>query len=222
MIRIILFCLLGQIGPAFLLWAEEKHRMRAALALKTLSSLFFVALGLALAGRCPDVRYARCILAGLILGMIGDILLNLCHLLKDSHRVFLLGGTVFFLGHILYLAALLPVLENPLLMCVAVPALLLPVLIFVFYRTSGEILFRTLMVLYLLTVAVMTAASLIFLWENPGLPRARAMAAGAELFLISDTMLTKNLLNQGRFRWMRFALMILYYLGQTLIALSLG
>ena len=196
--------------------------MRAALVLKTLSSLFFVVLGLTLAGRCPDVRYARCILMGLTLGMIGDILLNLCHLVKNRQRVFLMGGAVFFLGHILYLAALLPALKNLLLLLIAVPAILLPVLIFVFYRTSGEIFFRTLLVLYLLTIAVMTAAALIFLYENPGLPRARAMAAGAVLFLISDTFLTKNMLNQGRYRWMRFSLMILYYLGQILIALSLG
>ena len=219
--RILLFCLLGQILPAFLLYAEEKDHMRASLVLKTLSSLYFVVLGFVFMKQCPDPRYAHCILAGLILGMIGDILLNLCHLIKENRPVFLLGGLAFFAGHILYLAAILPVLSHRLFAWLAALVLLLPVLFYVYFRTSGEHPLRILMAIYLAVVVLMTAASLAYLQENPGLRRAQLMFAGAFLFLLSDTFLCKNMLNNGRYRWMRFSLMILYYLGQTLIALSL-
>ena len=220
--RILLYCLLGQILPAFLLYAEEKGHMRAALALKSLSSLYFVLLGLSLMSRCQDPRYAHLILAGLVLGMAGDILLNLCHLIKENRPVFLLGGTLFLAGHILYLIALLPAVTDSTFMLITAALIFLCDSLYVFYHSTGDRVFRILMAVYLLAVVLVTAAGIAFLRENPGLRRAQLAAAGALFFLLSDTFLCKNMLNNGRYRFLRFSLMILYYLGQTLIALSLG
>lgn len=222
MLRILLFCLLGQPLPALLIYMEDRKRMRAALLLKALSSLYFVLLGFFLMKRCPDPRYARYIFAGLLFGLGGDVLLNLCHLIKENRLVFLAGGTLFLTGHILYLLALLPAAGSLLRVFLYTLLLFLPLVLFVYWRTAEETVLRILALIYLLAVTLMTASALSFFHEAPALYRARLIFPGALLFLLSDTLLVKNMLNQNRFRWMRIVLLVFYYLGQTLIALSLG
>ncbi|MBQ6551223.1 MAG: lysoplasmalogenase [Lachnospiraceae bacterium] len=221
MLRIFLFCLLGQLLPAFLLYAEEHRHMKAALVLKTLSSLFFVLLGFFLMKRCPDPRYARLVMAGLVFGMIGDVLLNVCHLLKNDRPVFVAGGLVFFLGHVMYIAALIPAAEGLLPGFLCTLCFALPAICFAFVKTSPEPL-RIPAVLYLLTVSLFAGLSAAFFWKHPELSRARLVSLGAVLFLLSDTFLIRNMFRQDKSSLLRILLMVFYYLGQTLIALSLG
>lgn len=222
MFRILLFCLLGQVLPAFLLYAERKKQMKAALVYKALASLYFVILGLVLMRRCPDPRYARFIAAGLILGCAGDVLLNVCHLVNEDLRVFLAGGTLFLAGHVMYLFALGMSLENRLRAFLFALAVLLPLLFYVYKGSTADSRMRILTVFYLVTVTLVFTFAAGFFLEAPGLYRARLVLPGTLFFLLSDTLLIKNMMNGGRLSWTGIPLILMYYLGQTLIALSLG
>ena len=88
---------------AVFLWQESKKNYVPAVALKGAASLCFVIMGLLLS---DGSRMAKLICAGLILGCIADVLLNLRYVFeKKGQLVFLAGIAVFLSGHILYLIA---------------------------------------------------------------------------------------------------------------------
>ena len=90
---------------AVFLWQESKKNFVPAVILKGLASACFVILGFQLSDGSPA---ASMITAGLLLGCIADILLNLRLVFpKKGQLIFLVGIVVFLSGHILYLIAIL-------------------------------------------------------------------------------------------------------------------
>ena len=90
---------------AVFLLQESKKRYVPAVVLKGLASACFVILGFLLSGGSPT---AKLITAGLLLGCIADVLLNLRMVFpKKGQLIFLVGIIVFLSGHILYLIAIL-------------------------------------------------------------------------------------------------------------------
>ena len=75
---------------------ELKRKMWLALLFKALSSCAFVLLGAMSFSLAADRSGALLLFIGLLLGAIGDVLLNLCHVVNESKRVFFLGGLAFF------------------------------------------------------------------------------------------------------------------------------
>ena len=70
--------------------------------------LVFVLLGLLELRRMGPSLYGWYVVAGLTLGMLGDLLLALRFLSEKLHRLFFAAGSVsFFLGHIVYILAIL-------------------------------------------------------------------------------------------------------------------
>ncbi len=99
------------IGIAVDIWfikTEYEGKMAQATALKGTASLFFVLFGLICFMENRSV-FGSLVLSGLVLGMLGDIFLNLrnCFEGSKSMKIFALGILFFLSGHFLYIASLL-------------------------------------------------------------------------------------------------------------------
>ena len=82
----------------FFLVAESREEYVKAVILKGLASLCFVAIGLVCS---PGNHIAGMIVAGLIIGSIADVLLNLRMVFEEKGQlIFLVGILVFLTGHI--------------------------------------------------------------------------------------------------------------------------
>ncbi len=99
---------LAVLGIAIDIWfikTEYAGKMVKATVFKGLASLTFVSLGIYAYIRVPS-RFGLLIVIGLILGLIGDVLLNLRNVLRGaaSRKIFALGIFSFVCGHFLYIA----------------------------------------------------------------------------------------------------------------------
>ena len=106
----IVFCILCLVLAGLFIMEENKEKYVAAVVLKGLASLCFVIVG-AMTG--DGSHLSKLVLAGLILGCIADVLLNLRWVIKEKGKlIFLVGILVFLSGHIVYLAAILPMAKS--------------------------------------------------------------------------------------------------------------
>ncbi len=211
-------CILCLCFAGALLYVEERERYGAAAVLKGLASLCFVVLGL-WAG--PGTRTAGLIMAGLLLGFGGDVLLNLSRLAKDREKaVFLFGIGVFFAGHIAYLTAVLPLSEHPLHVLAAGVLLTAVLMGRILGKVRAERTFRIFGVVYIGAIMILSCAAVGNLIAAPG-AFTGLFAAGALLFLSSDIVLILNLFGPETKLSLKILNLTLYYGGQLLIALSL-
>ena len=105
-----LFCILCLSLAALFIMEENREKYVAATILKGLASLCFVIVGVMAA---DGGHLAKLILIGLVLGCIADILLNLRWVFKEKGKIiFLIGILVFLSGHVVYLAAVLPLAKS--------------------------------------------------------------------------------------------------------------
>lgn len=103
-----LICIAGLLADVWFIRTEYAGNMAKATLLKGIASAFFVLLGLV----CfLKVRTAagQLIFIGLILGLFGDVFLNLRNQFEGakSRAVFAVGILAFLSGHFLYIAALI-------------------------------------------------------------------------------------------------------------------
>jgi uncharacterized membrane protein YhhN len=192
-----------------LLVAEAKGRRPLVLAAKPLASACFVAVGWAsLRAAGP---YGAWIMLGLVLSMAGDILLMF-------RRAFLAGIGVFLAAHIAYLAAfhvLLPAHDWPL--WIAAPVTTTSAFAAAWlWPHLGRL--RA-------PVAAYVAAITLMLWGALAVMEAGRLAgvfaAGAALFYLSDLAVARDRFVQAGFV-NRACGLPAYYLGQILLALSVG
>ena len=95
------------------IYFEKKEKYVIAVILKGLASLMFVLLGFWCSRVTGNSDFNKMVRIGLILGLIADVLLNLRFVFKSKGKiVFLVGILVFLSGHILYLCALIPTVNN--------------------------------------------------------------------------------------------------------------
>ena len=157
-------------------------------------------------------RYGRLVAAGLALSMAGDVLL-------ESPSLFLAGLGAFLCAHISYIMAFLTDTRR-LAPFRALPFIAWLAVVHAAIRPGLDGMTVIPVTLYVLAIGVMMwrAAALV---GGTGSPRAAGMAAlaGAVLFGLSDT-----LIGLDRFRapipGVRYPIIILYWAGQILIALS--
>ena len=114
MVAVLVLAALCEIFMGIYVSKEIKRKYLSAVILKGLASLFFVLIGLICSS---GGRTANLIIAGLVLGFIADILLNLKYLLSEKlgDASFVIGAFVFLAGHIAYFAAILPTVSNKIL-----------------------------------------------------------------------------------------------------------
>lgn len=217
-------CVIGIVIQGVFIYVEYKKRYLPAVVLKGLASCVFILLGVLGGQGAGDALFVRLVVIGLVLGGIGDVFLNLRFLVpKHEKKVFMTGGVSFFLGHVLYLAALIS--RSPATLVYSIPAGLIAavlLLIWLFKRVSAEGASRIFGIVYIGTVTLMTAVAAGLLIASPGSTCYLLYTLGAVLFTASDVVLLINLFGKaGAKTGLRVANLSLYYVGQLLIALCL-
>ena len=203
---------------AVFLLQESKKRYVPAVVLKGLASACFVILGFLLSGGSPA---AKLITAGLLLGCIADVLLNLRMVFpKKGQLIFLVGIIVFLSGHILYLIAILKG-AAPWWICLIIGVILTVLLMkWIFARITAKKAFKIFGIVYIGAIMLLNCLAIGNLIVSPSAFTA-VFAAGAVLFLLSDIVLILNTFGKETRQSLRVMNISLYYLGQLLIALSL-
>lgn len=190
--------------------------------IKGVASAFFVILGFLGATMCSDVTYARLIFFGLALGAVADVLLNLRYVYegKKGQLFFLAGIAVFLAGHVLYLLATLPYIRwAPFTLVVGIVLTGL-LLYWIFGQVEAKPAFKIFGVFYIGAVTILNCFALSALTVIPG-AHSLMFLAGTLLFLVSDVILILNTFGPRQRFVMRVSNLMLYYVGQLLIALCL-
>ena len=202
----------------FFIRAEKQEKYVQADVLKGIASLCFVLFGILCS---PGTHTATLIVIGLVLGCIADVLLNLRFVLKEKGQlVFLVGILIFLSGHVMYLAAVLPLAKNRVI-CIIIGLILTAVLMkWIFTKITAKKAFKIFGVVYIGAIVILNCVAVANLITDPSEFTA-IFATGAFLFLISDIVLILNTFGpKSRFS-LRVTNLSLYYIGQLLIALSL-
>ena len=206
-----------------LILAEGKRKMTAALIFKALASASFVALGVFSFRMSSDRGKAVFLLLGLIFGAVGDVLLNVCHLVHESPQIFFIGGMSFFIGHIMYLFVLVPA-AVPYVVPAVIAGVGVAVLLLIFLhrkQNADRILFLE-SVAYMITVSLMASFAVFGFFAKTGDPAGILRALGGVLFLVSDTMLFCRMIRKEKAPAALGALLLIaYYPAQCLIAFSM-
>ena len=203
---------------ALFMWTEKKEHYMGAVILKGLASLCFVLVGV-MAGNGGQL--AKLIVTGLLLGCIADVLLNLRWVFpKKGQIIFLVGILVFLGGHVVYLAAVLPMADNW-AVCVVVGVVLTALLMrWIFSIITAKKAFKIFGVFYLGAIMLLNCVAVSNLVTAPS-AFTGLFAAGALLFLISDIVLILNTFGSKSKFSLRVTNLSLYYIGQLLIAWSM-
>ena len=203
---------------AMFMWMEKKEKYVGAVVLKGMASLCFVFVGV-MAGNGGQL--AKLIVTGLLLGCVADVLLNLRWVFpKKGQLLFLVGILVFLGGHVVYLAAVLPMADNW-AVCVVVGVVLTALLMkWIFSKITAKKAFKIFGVFYLGAIMLLNCVAVSNLMTAPS-AFTGLFAAGALLFLISDIVLILNTFGQKSKFSLRVTNLSLYYIGQLLIAWSM-
>ncbi len=203
---------------ALFMWTEKKEHYMGAVILKGLASLCFVFVGV-MAGN--EGQLAKLIVTGLLLGCIADVLLNLRWVFpKKGQLIFLVGILVFLGGHVVYLAAVLPMADNW-AVCVVVGVVLTALLMkWIFSKITAKKAFKIFGVFYLGAIMLLNCVAVSNLVTAPS-AFTGLFAVGALLFLISDIVLILNTFGPKSKFSLRVTNLSLYYFGQLLIAWSM-
>lgn len=212
-------CLL--IAVVFII-VEKSGRYVAADIIKGLASAVFVALGLLGVPGCSDPAFARMVVIGLVLGAVADVLLNLRYVFEGNKAklAFLAGIVVFLAGHICYIIASLPYCPG-IVPCVIIGVVLTCALLYwIFQRIEASTVFKVFGFFYLGAIVILNCVALFILVTSFS-QHWLVFFAGTLLFLVSDVILILNNSGPKQSFAMRVSNLLLYYVGQLLIALSL-
>ncbi len=196
-----------------------------SLCLKTIASVCFVLCGIFAIYSVGSTNISLFIVVGLILGLIGDILLDLKVTYKEEEEQYFLAGTTFFaVGHIFYFVAVLlynlEVLPNNILWNVLASlgfAVLFTMLIMLPHKKMGLNFGKNIWICsaYALILSFMMAFSIsiaIFV------PMFWIFAAGMICFLLSDLVLSMQYFGSFKQKIWVYVNHFLYYAAQVLIA----
>lgn len=223
--------LLTALGAAALAWyLAEKLRgytLRGVMR-KALVSVLFLAVAVCAAQASGGGRLAPCVVLGLVLGLLGDVWLDLKYVYPEQDAVFTCAGFVSFaLGHALFIAGMLLQYGAPPLWALA------PLAAAAIVSLANLLLekpmkldygrYRTIVLVYgaLLFGTTLVALSL---WLLHGRTETTLLllAIGGVLFAVSDLILSGTYFGEGKERPIDLLLNYLtYYPAQFLIAWSL-
>lgn len=207
---------------AVFIFVEKLERYLVADVIKGVASAFFVLLGILGAFKSNDAGFARMVVIGLVIGAIADVLLNLRYVYEGTKAqiAFLAGILVFLLGHIAYIVACAPhckMLPAAIVFGIILTAFLL---YWIFGRIEAKPAFKVFGVFYIGAIVILNCVALVVLlgsWNAHWL----MFFGGTMLFLVSDVILILNTFGPKSNFAMRIANLMLYYVGQLMIALSL-
>ena len=220
---------------AFLVFRTKDGGMLPA-ALKTVTSLFFVATALAAAignytvsGTMTQEKalYFGLVVLGLVCGLIGDLVLDLKITYRDSNMrhselYTYFGMSAFGVGHILYVSAVAGYFGFSawtILIAAGVTTVIILSSIFVMKLQFGRFLIPSVLYTFLLTLFIACAVA-------GGVMAGFTLSVvllivGAVLFLLSDMVLSLIYFDGNDSRFLIIVNHVLYYAAQFLIAVSL-
>lgn len=216
---------LGAVALTLFLIARDRNGSVKALLLKSTTSFLFISVAFASfmvnSGQGVATFFAL-IMMGLICGLIGDIVLDLKIMYKESSSLYQHGGMVAFLvGHLFYLAALIIYFGfnwMPLVIAVVLAILITLVSKFIlkfnFAEHTIDTYAYTFFLSYMMTQACYAAITRDFT------ACTILLAAGAILFLLSDLVLVMTYYDNKDSKPFIVVNHVLYYAAQFTIALS--
>ena len=229
------------IGLAILftfIYFEYKKKYIFAVIFKGLASLCFLIMGIIFfINKSGDAKpLSNLILIGLILGLLGDILLNLRFVVKPEigNKIFILGVLSFLAGHILYLVHLIKFISvannHHLIYIPIIIAVLIDVFIsyLIFTKLEVKLSNKIFGVVYILAVSMMMTLSvfnmingIIHPLNDNNLGYLLHLGIGGILFFASDVILIFNSFGKHPKFYLRISNLTLYYIGQLLISISI-
>ncbi len=216
-----LLIIAGCIIQALFIKTEHEENYKKAVFLKGLASFMFVMVGVLAWIKYGDHSLVKTIVAGLIFGMAGDILLNLRFVFPENgKKIFLTGILAFLIGHILYLKAIIPLSSSTLVPALIGAVIAAALLAYIFKTMEVNIAYKVFGVFYLGAVIIMTCIAISNALAAPDTFRIM-YAVGAVFFTLSDIVLIFNTFGKTTKFSLRINNLSLYYIGQVLIALSL-
>lgn len=219
-----LIIVLGAISLLIFLILRDRRGSVEALIFKTITSFFFLCTAFTafvVNQASANMLFYMLISMGLICGLIGDIVLDLKIIYKESSSLYQFAGmTSFLIGHVFYLTALfiyfgfnwLP-LVLALIISVVVILMSSLVLKFKFKEHTVHIYLYSFALTYFMTQTIYSAISA---------PSATTilLAIGGIAFLLSDLILVMTYYDNKDSKLFIASNHILYYLAQFTIALS--
>ena len=220
-----LIIFLGAIALTLFLIARDRKGSVRALLLKTTTSFLFISVAFSsfmVNSSQGAATFFALIIMGLICGLIGDIVLDLKVMYKESSSLYQHGGMVAFLaGHLFYLAALIIYFGfnwMPLVIALALAIIIAAVSKFTFKFNFAEHTVDTYAYTFFLSY-MMTQACYAAMTQGFSACTV-LLAAGAILFLLSDLVLSMTYYDNKDSRPFIAVNHILYYAAQFSIALS--
>jgi len=208
----------------FLIYRDRKGSVKALLY-KTIASFLFILVAFASFMLNPGqgvATFAMLITMGLVCGLIGDILLDLKIMYKESSSLYQHGGMVaFFAGHLFYLAALIIYFGFswiPLVIALALAIIIACISKFILKFNFAEHTIDTYAYSFVLSY-MMTQACYAAITQGYT-ACTLLLAAGAILFMLSDLVLVMTYYDNKDSRAFIATNHILYYAAQFTIALS--
>lgn len=198
------------------------------LLFKAVSSLCFILSGVfALIVNSNALIYGTLVIFGGILGLVGDISLDLKGIYKKDEKSYLNAGFIFFLvGHIFYIIAiaLTSQLKLAIIGICAIAALLFSIgnlfVSKIMKLNFGE--FRNIVTLYVFFLAFTMLLSIAACITSHFELKYILLSAGAIAFTLSDVVLSSTYFGEGKDTgFYYFINHFLYYAGQYLIASSI-
>ena len=214
----VLLVLCAVLARIFLI-EEAKEEYVKAVILKGLASLCFVIIGFT----CdPGGHVPNLIVAGLVIGCVADVMLNLRMVFKEKGQlIFLVGILVFLTGHIMYLAAVLPLCPYKPACIISGLMLTALLMVWIFKRITAKPAFKIFGVVYIGAIMLLNCVAIGNAIAEQS-PFNIVFAIGAVLFLVSDIVLILNTFGSEFRQSLRNTNISLYYAGQLLIAFSLS
>jgi len=212
---------LGCVLQGSFILAKYHQKRGWELGLKTAASLAFVCFGAWCVKEGGGLSWFSClVLAGLVLGMAGDVVLAVRPLKKNAQTLLIAGALLFLLGHAAYIGALASRRVFSLVFgaLVAVQAAPLEAWLMVRYLPGAGLL-RAPIVFYLLAVTAMAGCA-VGAWALTEQTAMLRFALGGAAFAVSDHMLVCGLFSGGDSRKRDAVLLSLYYAAQLWIASS--
>ena len=201
--------------------AEHRESWASGVILKGLASLCFVILGILGNLQASDTRFSGFVIAGLAVGAVADVLLNLRYVYKRwGTLLFATGTLVFLIGHVLYTVAVWPRAAIPWLFVILGCVATFFIMRWIFSKIEAARALKIIGIFYIGIVVVLNCLALSALFAQAGAQRA-VFLAGTLLFLVSDIVLILNTFGGNPQFRRRIVNLTLYYIGQILIALSL-
>ncbi len=211
------------VAVVLLVIAERGPDRRGRFRWKPLASAAFVALPLVAGafGGDHDRTLAAWIVAGLVLGAVGDMAL-----MFESERAFLVGLVAFLLGHVAYVIGLAHVqppgawLDGAMRIAAPLALAISAVVLAWLWPRLGAM--RVPVIAYVLVISAMLIGGLaVSLTDAAASPNARhLLTAGAALFYASDLAVAREKF-VGRDPWNRTIGLPIYFAAQVLFAWAL-